>query len=270
MSQPLLQDTFAYGLSIGGETPRWRLRPVGSLATGDGLVTTGPDGLVVVPTATHPDTGDPAFAAQPEPLGDADHLRWALMANRTSSSGLPGFDTKRAEGERPLTVRAELAVRGYGLDRHPYGDELTDPGRDLRVGAGVLITIDMESGLVLDFIVTDRCVFAVYERLGFPGTEHAAFSYAVPVADRAPGHHHRLAISYDADAGVARWHLEEREVLAVDRLGLRALDDRFLKRDNGKPEAPAAPRQLTCGVGLFTDQVWGQGFRLSVRRLEVR
>jgi hypothetical protein len=264
-----LQDSFAYGLSVGGERPRWRLREVGSLPHGDGIVTTGPLGMVVVPTTTNPETGEPAFATPPAPLGDADHLRWAVMANRTSSAGKPGFDTERADGEAPLTVTAELAVAGYGLDRHPYGEALPDPGRDLRVGAGVLITIDMETGLVLDFIVTDRCVFAVYERLGFPGTGHAAFSYAVPVADRAPADHHRLAISYDAAAGVARWHLGDAEVLAVDRLGHRLADATHLKRDNGKPEAPAAPRQLNCGVGLFTDHVWGQGFRLSVRCVEV-
>jgi hypothetical protein len=267
--QPLLQDSFTDPFSAGHDDARWRLRSVGSFPAGDGVVSTGPDGLVVVPTATDPETGLPAFAPEPEPLGDADHLRWAAMANHTASTGVAGFDAHRANGDGPLTITAELAVQGYGLDRHPY-DDLDDPGRDLRVGAGVLITIDMESGLVLDFIVTDRCVFAVYERLGFPGTGHAAFSYAVPVADRDPDEHHRLAISYDAASGTARWHLGDDEVLSVDQLGRRVLDERHLKRDNGKPEAPAAPRQLTCGVGLFTDQVWGQGFRLAVRSIEVR
>jgi hypothetical protein len=269
MGQLLFMDDFAYGFSTGDGGSRWRLRPVGGLPAGDGIVTTGPEGLVVVPTATDPTTGQPAFAAEvgAEPLGDADHLRWAAMANRTSSAGFPGFD---APAEGPLSVTAELGVEGFGLDRHPYGDAVPDPHRDLRIGAGVLVTIDMETGMVCDFIVTDRCVFAVYERLGFPGTEHAAFSYAVPVADRKPGDVHRLTVSYDAASTTARWFLGDDEVLAVDRLGHRVLDPSHLKRDNGRPEVSASPRQLTCGVGLFTDQIWGQGFRLWVRRVEVR
>lgn len=263
----LLRDDFAYGLSTAGETPRWRLRPVGSLPGGDGIVTTGPDGLVVVPTATDPDTGLPAFAGQDEPLGDADHLRWAIMAARTASTGLPGFDTGT---DGSLVVRARLGVEGFNLDRHPYGDAVADPRRDLRVGAGMLVTVDMATGLVFDFIVTDGCVLAVYERLAFPGTEHAGFSYAVPVADRQPHDLHDLAIAYDAASATTRWYVEGDEVLAVDRLGFRALDAAHLKRDNGKAEQAAAPRQLTCGVSLFTDRLWGQGLRMTVASVEVR
>jgi hypothetical protein len=263
----LLRDDFAYGLSHRGEAPRWRLRPAGPFPEGDGVVTTGPDGLVVVPTATDPATGAPAFVPQDEPLGDADHMRWAALAARTSSAGFPGFDlTDRAA----IVVTARLGVRGYNLDGHPYGDTVPDPRRDLRIGAGLLVTADMETGLVFDFIVTDGCIFAVYERLALPGTDHAAFSYAVPVADRAPDDDHALSVVHDVASATTRWYLEGAEVLAVDRLGHRALDPAHLKRDNGKPEQPASPRQLTCGFGLFTDQIWGQGVRLTVRSIEVR
>jgi hypothetical protein len=262
----LLRDDFSDGLAADGDDPRWRLRSAGSFPTGDGLVSTGPDGLVVVPTATNPETGAPAFAAESEPLGNADHLRWATMANSVSSAGFPGFDVGAGS---PLVITARLSVQGYGLEHHPYGDDLADPRRDLRVGAGLLVSVDMETGLVCDFIVTDGCVFAVYERLALPGTTHAAFSYAVPVTDRHPSDSHTLTIVYSGDACSVRWYVGASEVLAVDRLGHRALDAKFLKRDNERPEEPAVPRQTNFGIGLFTDQVWGQGFRLSVPGVEV-
>jgi pyridoxamine 5'-phosphate oxidase family protein len=147
---------------------------------------------------------------------------------------------------------------------------VTDPRRDLRLGAAVLICVDGESGIVFDFIITDGRLFAVYERLAFPGTAYAAFSYVVPVADRDPGDVHELTVRYDAADGVARWLVEGAEVLSVDRIGLRVLDPSHLRRDNGLPEQAAAPRQLNCGLGLFTDQIWGQGVRLDARRFEVR
>lgn len=264
-SRVVFADDFSGPLSARSAGALWRLRPVGPFPAGDGILSTGREGLVVVPTGTDPGTGDPAFADSPERLGDADHLRWALMANRTSTAGFPGFDTG---DDSWLTVSTELSLIGYGLQRHPYGEAVRDPGRDLRLGAGMLVCVDLETGIVLDFIVTDRCVLAVYERLALPGTTHGAFSFAVPVADREPEDVHALAIRYEAAA--AHWYVGGVEVLSVDALGLRSLDARFLKRDNGLAEQVATPRQMTCGLSLFADRLFGQGFRLNVRSFEVR
>ncbi|MEV4659253.1 DUF6081 family protein [Micromonospora sp. NPDC049301] len=259
----VLRDDFSGPLSVGDETARWRLRPVPGFPAGDGVPRTGPDGLTVVPTATDPATGHPAFAEPPQPLSETDHLRWALMANRDTADGLPGFAVPAGR----FTVRAELSVEAYGLDRHTYGDAVVDPYRDLRLGAAALICMDRETGMVFDFIVTDRCVFAVYERLAFPPHGYAGFSYAVPVLDRQPADVHALALTYDADRRTAHWHVGDTEVLRVDRIGRRVLDARYALRDNGRPEESATPRQLTVGLALFADRLWGQGVRLDVRHV---
>jgi hypothetical protein len=261
-ARTVFQDDFSHGTFPGNGDSVWALRQVGELVRGDGIVTTGPDGLVVVPTGTNPDTGEPAFAIAPQPLGETEHLRWTAFADHRSAAGFPGFDVGDGLG---LEAKARLSAQGFGLDHHPYGSTVTDPHRDLRLGAAVLICVDLESGLVLDFIVTDRCVFAVYERLAFPGSSHAGFSYAVPVLDRRPEDFHELGIAYDPSSATARWRVDGAEVLSVDRLGCRVLDPRHLKRDNGRPEQSAAPRQFHCGMGTFADQLWGQGIRLAVR-----
>jgi len=133
-----------------------------------------------------------------------------------------------------------------------------------------MILMDRESGMVFDFIVTDRCVFAVYERLAFPPHTYAGFSYAVPVLDRQPGDRHDLTLEYDAAERVASWYIAGERVLRVDRIGHRALDARYSMRDNERPEEAADPRQLTCGLALFADRLWGQGVRLDVREVTVR
>jgi hypothetical protein len=58
-------------------------------------------------------------------------------------------------------------------------------------------------------------------------------------------------------------------VLTVDRIGFRSLDARWLRRDNGGPEEAVRPRGLSFGLGLFLERHFGQGGRLSVRRLSV-
>jgi hypothetical protein len=257
----VFQDDFRAGFLL--RPGFWRLRPAGpDLPEGDGIVTAGTDGLVVVPHGVDPDTGEPAFTRTDGPLGEMDHLRWAAFA-----------DVPEAHPAGLVEVSARIAAQGFGLERHPYGDAVPDPRRELKCGAAVLICVDRPTGVVLDFIVTDRCVFAVYERLAFPGTDWAGFSYAVPVLEREPGEHHELAIAYDGRAGVARWSVEGEPVLSVDAIGRRLpaeRGDRFRKRDNGLPDQIAAPAHFSFGVGVFTDQVWGQGVRLAVRQFTIR
>jgi hypothetical protein len=262
----LFHDDFSGDLSAGSDESLWQLRPVPGFPVGDGIVRTGPDGLVVTPTASDPRTGQPAFATPPS-SGPVDHLRWALMANRQSAAGFPGFGAGTA-GQ--LSVTAEVALSTYNVERHALGESIADPSREFKLGAGVLIFMDRETGVVFDFILTDRVLFAVYERLAFPGTEHAGFSYAVPVRDRQPADFHQLTITYDTAKGEAAWYVGQDQVLLVDQIGQRALSSRYLARDNGKPAEDAAPQQLTCGLALFADHFFGQGARLAARYVEVR
>jgi hypothetical protein len=81
---------------------------------------------------------------------------------------------------------------------------------------------------------------------------YAAFSYAVPLARRAPAGWHDLAISYDRAAGVVRWLIDGREAFAVDRLGRHLASREHLVLDHGGVEKDVAPAQLNCGMGLFT------------------
>ncbi|KOU63457.1 hypothetical protein ADK57_21555 [Streptomyces sp. MMG1533] len=268
MGSELFREDFTGGLVTEGPGAPWRLRPVDGLAEGDGVVRGGPDGLVVVPSATHPRTGRPAFTEpKPGPNGGAPHhLRWGAFTTGGTAGARGGFAAVPGE---LLSVTAEMGLRGFGLGSHPY-DDVAEPTADTGLGTGGLISVDLETGIIFDFFLTHSRLYAVYERLALqPDAAFASFTYVVPVADRTPDQLHRLEVCYDAAAATAHWKADGETVLSVDRIGFRALDARWLRRDNGGREEPVQPRGLSFGLGLFLERYFGQGVRLSVSRLRV-
>jgi hypothetical protein len=257
-------DDFAEGLHHESPGARWYLRPVEGFARGDGALSVTGEGLLVTPTGLDAATGTPVFAVPP---AGASHefLRWAAFTAAKSSSGGAGFDVP-AGGV--LTGRAELSSRMLGTPAHPLQD-VTDPERDMRLGAAALICIDMASGMVFDLVMTDRGVFALYERLPRPGGDHRTFSYSVQVSDRKPDQSHALEVSLDASSGTVRYRVDGNPVLEVGDLGQLSLDRRYLLREGGGAEQPVVPAQLNFGFSVFAAGVWGQGVRLAARSLTV-
>ncbi|MET9617003.1 DUF6081 family protein [Kitasatospora indigofera] len=259
----IFEDDFTAGLDHEGPQARWQLRPGAGRPEGDGVVSSSPAGLVVTPTSTEPTTGLPAFALD----GGPGHLRWVSFANRTSLGGTLGFDVPE---KGRLTAELQLSAELFNTALHPYGDEVQDPDATLRCGMGAMVCVDLESGIVFDFALTNKVVWALYERLPRPGATHGVFSYAVPVAERTPGQQHRFAISVDAGAGRTTWSVDGTEAFTVDRIGRRLADDTYLARSTEGPDEDVEPRQFSFGFGMFADPVWGQGVRLRVRRAAVR
>ncbi|MFD5405433.1 DUF6081 family protein [Streptomyces griseorubiginosus] len=262
----LFHDDFSQGLRHEGPEARWQLRAVEDMPGGDGVIQTSDEGLVVLPTGRNEITGEPAFARPEVPEAATEFLRWAAFVDRTTDDGGFGFATRPGE---VLTGTVEFAVRTYGTAAHPLGDAVKDHDADMRLGAGALICIDRETGMVFDFVFTNTAVLALYERLPRPDAQHATFSYGVPVGTREPGRFHTCSVELDTAAGVVRWILDGREVLTVDKIGHRTLDSSHLIWQSEGEESIARPRQLNFGLSTFTGKVWGQGVRLAVRRLTV-
>lgn len=247
-------DDFRSGFDHTGDDAKWTLSATGDLPFGDGKPSTSANGLSVVPTGTNPATGKPAFAFTTGQEaggggGDWDHLKWYAVANHKASSGITGFD---AVPGQTLTCETRMSARTFAAENHPFGSAVVDPATDLRLGAGAMSVIDFETNIVFDFFVTNERVYAFYERLPKPGATYAAFSYALPVATRRPGQEHDFAISFDKSAGKAVWRLDGREVLSVDRVGRVPRDRAHLILDHGGAEEAVSPRQLSCGIGMFT------------------
>ncbi|MFF2956911.1 DUF6081 family protein [Kitasatospora sp. NPDC057965] len=232
-------------------------------AGGDGVAATSADGLAVRSSGTDPVTGEPVFTATRSPDapggGRGDHLKWTALVRHAARSGLPGFDLP-AGGT--LTVGAVLSARFPGTGRHPFGAAVADPAADPRLAAAGLVATDPVSRTVFDFLLTDTRVYALYECLPpRPGADpadpaappRAAFSHAVPVAERTPGAWHRCAVRVDRSGTRVTWLLDDAQVLAVDRIGHLLPGRRHLLLDHGgEPGEPLRLGQLAAGLAVLT------------------
>jgi hypothetical protein len=245
-----------------GLPPGWLVRPAAGLAAGDGIARVTGEGLVVAPPGRDPATGGPRFAA-PVSSDAAGHLRWVAFAGTATP---PGFAVRDGS---VLTAHMELAAEIYG----PAGPVSSTGVADTRAGMGGMLCVDLGSGLVLDFLLTNDRVWALYERLGRPGTGHGTFTYEIPVAERSPDRRHQCAIRVDRARGTAVWSLDGEEVLAVPDLGRRlpsrSAHSAHLTRSTDGPEESVRPDQLALGIGLFSEIPESSGVRVTVRRASV-
>jgi hypothetical protein len=229
----------------------------------DGIATTSSgSGLAVRAGGTNPSTGKPAFRLtlgqeddstdNPYGLpGGIDHVKWLVYANHLASAGVLGFD---AVPGQELAFQSRFSGESFGTEAHPFGGNVDDAADDLRLTGPAMNTIDFVSFMVFDFFVTNKRIYAFYERLPFGrGTlgNYAAFSYQIPVGTRSPGDWHALKIAYDKAAGTVRWLVDNREVFRVGRIG-RRIDPQYLTIDHGGVEQDVSPTQLAGGMGMFT------------------
>jgi hypothetical protein len=186
--------------------------------------------------------------------------------NHTASSGYPGFD---AIPGSELGCETWIGGQTFGTRAQPFGPAVLDPDDDLRLASVAMNVIDFETYMVFDFWLTNEHIYAYYERLPFGREQlgnYASFSYAIPVARRHAGDMQHLRISYDKAAGQVQWFIDDEEVFHVDRLGYR-IGRRDMTIDHGGTETLASPRQLDCGMGMFTLLDGSQPSNLGLVRL---
>jgi hypothetical protein len=272
-TQNLLWDDFQNGFSVNTTGAKWFYFTDGSYVGDDGVVSTSQQGLRVVASGTNHATGEPAFVrtlAQEDENGglpgDLDHVKWLAYMNHTASSGYPGFD---AIPGSELGCETWIGGQTFGTRAQPFGPAVLDPDDDLRLASVAMNVIDFETYMVFDFWLTNEHIYAYYERLPFGREQlgnYASFSYAIPVARRHAGDMQHLRISYDKAAGQVQWFIDDEEVFHVDRLGYR-IGRRDMTIDHGGTETLASPRQLDCGMGMFTLLDGSQPSNLGLVRL---
>jgi len=246
----LLIDDFKAGLDL---TSTWALVGIGPFTAADGVVSTTPSGLHVRSSGTNSITGEPAFTRSGP--GDLDHLKWMADTQRRSSNGYPGFDAVPGE---VLWITMDARGRTFGTEAHPFGITVADPQADLRLASFAMNVIDYETGVVFDTWQTNTRIYPYYERLDTSGAAtYQRFSSIFPGVSRSPEGSDTVSMVYDRAAGVARWIINGREAARVDRIGFPSPDAAVLINRGGAPQA-ADPRQLNCGMALFTLMDGGQ------------
>lgn len=256
----MILGSLTHGFVAGAPGDPWFHVRANTYVTSGGVARPLPGGgLHVASRGVNPRTGLPAFdiTLAPESRnggipGANDHAKWLAYMTGQSTTGFPGFDARRGAA---LSGTARLTGRTFGTELHPFGTAVDDPDLDLRLAAFGMTTIDVESWMVFDFLLTKRRIYVIYERLPFGRTrenEYAAFTYAVPVGTRHEHDVHQATVSYDRAAGTVTWLLDGVEVCRVTRIGRRLDTREHLLIDLGGVEQSVEPRQLAFGMGLFT------------------
>jgi hypothetical protein len=252
-------DDFRDGFRTSGPDARWTVFGLGGFVGDDGVARTGRHGLDLAASGTNPRTGEPAFVrtVPQEPPGGGlpgtlDHVKYLALANHTASTGQSGWDTVPGQ---TLTCETTFGGRTYGTAGHPFGAAVADPEDDLRLAMPNFNLFDVESSVSAGYALTNRTVYALYERLpNSRGTlgNYDSFLHAVPVARRRPSDRHRMAVSYDRARSTLRWQLDGREALSVGHVGRRLASNQHLVVDHGGAPGEVTMRQANCGMGLFT------------------
>ncbi|WP_405137199.1 DUF6081 family protein [Nocardia sp. NBC_01388] len=265
----VFEEDFRSGSFADGPGARWRLRPAGGLPAGDGITSLlDSGGVVVVPGARHPQTGEPAFTPESRSGASAgNHLRWAAFA--LSAAPASGSIFELGEGAA-FTADLAIGAEFFNTDPIPRTETLGTAAHDLDAGMAAMICADFETGMIFDIALTRRHVFVLYERLPRPGSDRAAFSYAIPVADHIEGTTYRCTIAVDSATGTVRWFLDGNEVQAIERIGRRLPSDDYLIWSTGGSDDDVRPRGLALGFGMFAESIQGQGMRVTVRSARVR
>lgn len=233
----LFQDDFRSGFDL---TDRWALLEAPpSFVADDGDVVTSSAGLTVTSKGRNAKTGKPEMTKVE--LGVPGHLKWLAMTT----------EAFEATGTTRFAYRAGAEV--FGVDEHPYGDAVTDPQSDLRLGAVTLNVADFASGLVFDFWITNTAIYPFYERLKFPGDPrpYQNFGSVGPGVPRRPGDMHDFVIAYDAPSARVTWEVDGRVVASVEGVGAPAPGWTVVLNHGGTPE-PVTPERFQVGMGILT------------------
>lgn len=254
----MVYDDFKGGFSANTPTSKWFYFSAGPFVGNGGIESTSGRGLSVRAAGTNSVTGEPAFNNTVAPdsqsgiPGGVDHVKWLVYANHPATSGFPGFD---AIPGKEVACEWRLGGRTYGNRFQPFGNNVQDANDDLRLSAYAANTIDLETFMVFDWFITNETIYAFYERLPFGRGpvlgNYAAFSFNIPVAKTRPGQQHHFKTAYDRTNNRVRWVLDGKEVYSVSRLGF-LIDRKYMTLDHGGTETNVQPRQLLCGMGMFT------------------
>jgi hypothetical protein len=242
-----------------GASP-WSFFNAGPFHADDGILVRSDDILVVRSVGRNAASGLPMFTktvAQEDPAdenplpGGLDHAKWLVYSKRSASSGVPGFDVPMT-GE--LVFKCELGVCLFGLENQPFGSAVPDINDDLRIGCAAMSIIDFETLMIFDFMLTNKGIYAFYERLPFARQalgNYASFSFAKRVGERTQEQMARLEISYSKELGRVVWRVDDVEVMRVDRIG-ELIEREHMVLDHGGVGQSVSPNQLACGFGLLT------------------
>lgn len=178
------------------------------------------------------------------------------------------------------------------VDTNPFGGFAPYPHTDPRLACSSFASLDPDSLTTFDWIVTDRVIYVIVERLPVSNTTYAAYSYLIPVGKRK--NHcsplediHTFKTCYNKKKGTMKWVLDGRKVFKITQIGHRLSEDnafiykkgkklpllnptRFQVAEHGGVNELVSPNGIQTGLALFTLLDWYPAqTSLDVRKDEI-
>lgn len=179
---------------------------------------------------------------------------------------------------KEILFEADMSVKQTGLDTIPQQlkaapgtiNGIVDSKIDPRPCCGAFNVVDFNTLLVFDFIITNKMVYALVERLPFNLPEwggsqtYNAYTHLIPVHAREICENDdplddilKLGISYDYTRGVVKWLIKNKEVFRINNPG-KFLDAKYRVTQITPIGQPAYPQHvvrspdLWVGFGTFS------------------
>jgi hypothetical protein len=189
--------------------------------------------------------------------GINDHPKVLMYINTVNKdTGLLG---SKVPDEGELYYEAKISMETFGTEKNPFNA----PASDFRLSSGGMVTIDFDTFMVYDFLITPTNAYILYERLPFDQKVKdptAFFTYVLPISEIQPGIKHHYKLSYNKSRYQVHYYIDGKRVFAVNEFGRRLPKDYndFLqfKELPGSEDPDNLPliksNQRLTGVGLFT------------------
>ncbi len=189
--------------------------------------------------------------------GVNDHPKFMIYSNTiNSNTGLPGF---KAPDNGEIYYEGKVAVETYGTENNPFNV----PADDFRLSSGGMVSIDFDTFMVYDFLMTATNAYALYERLPFDQKVKdpaAFFTYVVPLIDLEPGVRYYYKLSYNKSRYQIEYYIDGKRVFSIDQFGRRLARDfesysqfKDLPGSGNPDDLPLVQsNQRIVGGGLFT------------------
>eukprot|EP00245_Coleochaete_scutata_P012808 TRINITY_DN5022_c0_g1_i1.p1 TRINITY_DN5022_c0_g1~~TRINITY_DN5022_c0_g1_i1.p1 ORF type:complete len:335 (-),score=45.31 TRINITY_DN5022_c0_g1_i1:549-1553(-) len=157
---------------------------------------------------------------------------------------------------KKVVFEIKVCGRTYQTEANPFPSSLiTDPNDDVRLASFGFVNLDFGTSIVLDFLLTNKGIYAVYERLAFSPAlgPYKAFTQAKRVGNRVVNQWSSLKIVYNKQGGIVSWYVNNKVVFSVKKIGFISPDpDAVVIYENSGPEVVVSPAGFQSGFGYFT------------------
>jgi len=164
---------------------------------------------------------------------------------------------KMNTGDNITTIQYNMNCQNFGVTTHPFGTVVSNANDDMRLSNCGAVTVDVNNGMIFDFMITNEGVWAYYERLNYLRNAtyvYRAFTQVKKIHTRTSvNEFHDLKLIYNPTTKVMEYLHNGVVGLTISSIGRGSTDPGCVTVwDLGGTEEDIVITQLQTGFALFT------------------